>query len=53
MIENIYLVTQESKVNGQTTYNVVPCISKETAKRVVTYIIFRLMAEDPYKKLMD
>lgn len=48
MIESIYLVTQESNVNGRTTYNVVPCISKETAKEIMDEEIHTLLNGSHY-----
>lgn len=35
MIEKIWLVTQESNVDGQIMFNATPCISEETAKKVM------------------
>ena len=48
MIEKIWLVIQESNVNGEILLNVVPCISKETAKEVMDNEIHTLMNEGHY-----
>ena len=45
MIERIWLVTQESKVDGEILFNVVPCVSKETAKEIMDKEIQTLMNE--------
>ena len=44
----IYLVKQESNVDGEILFNVVPCISKETAKKIMDEEIHTLMNEGHY-----
>jgi hypothetical protein len=34
-MEKIWLVTQESNVDGEILFNVVPCVSEETAKKIM------------------
>ena len=53
MIEKIWLVTQESKVDGQIMFNVVPCISEETAKKVMQDEIRTLLNESHFIAFMD
>lgn len=48
MIERIWLVTQESNVDGEILSNVVPCVSKETAKEIMDKEIQTLMNEGHY-----
>ena len=48
MIEKIWLVTQESNVDGEIMFNVVPCISEETAKKVMQDEIRTLLNEGHY-----
>ena len=49
MIEKIWLVTQESNVDGEIIFNVVPCISKETAKKVMQEEIKTLLTASHFK----
>jgi len=53
MIEKIWLVTQESKVNGEILFNVVPCISEETAKEVMREEITTLLNESHFVTYID
>ena len=53
MIEKIWLVTQESKVDGQIMFNVVPCISEETAKKVMQDEIRTLLNESHFIAFID
>ncbi len=53
MIEKIWLVTQESKVNGEILFNVVPCISEETAKEVMREEITTLLNESHFLAYID
>lgn len=53
MIEKIWLVTQESKVDGQIMFNVVPCISEETAKQVMQKEIETLINESHFISFID
>ena len=50
MVEKIWLVTQESDVDGEVTFNIVPCISEETAKRVLQKEVQTLLSESPKYK---
>lgn len=45
MIKKIWLVTQESNVGGDILFNVVPCISKEVAKKVMQEEIETILDE--------
>ena len=47
MIEKIWLVTQESNVDGQILFNVVPCINKETAFAIMNKEAEILVNESP------
>ena len=53
MIEKIWLVTQESNVDGQIMFNVVPCISEETAKKVMQEEIMTLLNESHFIAFID
>ncbi len=53
MIEKIWLVTQESNVDGQIMFNVVPCISEETAKKVMLDEIRTLLNESHFIAFID
>ena len=53
MIEKIWLVTQESKVDGQIMFNVVPCISEETAKKVMQDEIRTLLNASHFIAFID
>ena len=53
MIEKIWLVTQESNVDGEIMFNVVPCASEETAKKVMQDEISTLLNESHFIALMD
>ena len=48
MIEKIWLVIQESNVDGEILFNVVPCVSKETAKEIMDKEIQTLINEGHY-----
>ena len=50
MVEKIWLVTQESNVDGEIMFNVVPCICLETAKRVLQKEVQTLLSESPKYK---
>lgn len=47
-MEKIWLVIQESNVDGQILVNVVPCSCEETAKEVLDQEIHTLMNEGHY-----
>ena len=47
-MKKIWLVTQESNVDGEIMLNTVPCISKETAKSIMDNEIRCLMNEGHY-----
>lgn len=53
-MKKIWLVTQESNVDGQIMYDVVPCTSEETAKKVMEQekntILTDLTESNHYKK---
>ena len=53
MIEKIWLVTQESNVDGQIMFNVVPCVSEETAKKVMQDEIKTLLNESHFIAFID
>jgi len=53
MIEKIWLVTQESNVDGQIMFNVVPCVSEETAKKVMQDEIRTLLNESHFIAFTD
>lgn len=53
MIEKIWLVTQESNVDGQIMFNVVPCISEETAKKIMQDEIKTLLNESHFIAFID
>ena len=53
MIEKIWLVTQESNVDGKIMFNVVPCISEETAKKVMQDEIRTLLNESHFIAFID
>ena len=53
MIERIWLVTQESKVDGEILFNVVPCVSEETAKKVMQDEIKTLLIESHFISFAD
>jgi hypothetical protein len=53
MIEKIWLVTQESNVDGEIMFNVVPCISEETAKKVMQDEIRTLLNESHFIAFID
>ena len=52
-MEKIWIVTQESKVDGQILFNVVPCASEETAKQVMQDEIKTLLNESHFIALVD
>jgi len=49
MIEKIWLVTQESNVDGEIVFNVVPCASEETAKNVMKEETEELLSSGHFK----
>lgn len=53
MIEKIWLITQESNVNGEILFNAVPCISEETAKEVMRKEITTLLNESHFVTYID
>lgn len=56
MENKIYLVIRESKDDGPTTFNVVPCATKETAKKVMQEEINKILSEGHFstaRKYMD
>lgn len=52
-MEKIWIVTQESKVDGQILFNVVPCASEETARQVMQDEIKTLLNESHFIALVD
>lgn len=48
--ESVYLVKQESNVDGELHFNVMPCKDMETAKRVLAEEVKTLLAESPKYK---
>ena len=52
-MEKIWIVTQESKVDGQILFNVVPCFCEETAKQVMQDEIKTLLNESHFIALVD
>ena len=50
-MEKIWIVLQESNVDGEIITNVVPCISEETAKAVMDKEIRTLLSSGKYKGL--
>lgn len=52
-MEKIWIVTQESLVDGQIMFNVVPCASEETAKQVMQDEIETLLNESHFIALVD
>lgn len=52
-MEKIWIVTQESKVDGQILFNVVPCASEESAKQVMQDEIKTLLNESHFIALVD
>ena len=52
-MEKIWLVKQESNVDGQIMFNVVPCISEETAKKVMQDEIRTLLNESHFIAFID
>ena len=50
-MEKVYIVLQESNVDGEIITNVVPCISKETAKAIMDKEIRTLLSSGKYKGL--
>lgn len=53
MIEKIWLVTQESNVDGEIMFNVIPCVSEETAKKVMQNEIRTLLNESHFIAFID
>ena len=53
MIEKIWLVTQESNVNGEIMFNVVPCTSKEVAVGIMQNEIKTLLNESHFIAFID
>ena len=52
-MKKIWLVTQESNVDGQIMFNVVPCVSEETAKKVMQDEITTLLNESHFIAFID
>lgn len=52
-MEKIWIVQQESNVDGEILINVVPCISEETAKEIMLEEIRTLMNEGHYTDYKD
>jgi len=52
-MKKIWLVTQESKVDGQIMFNVVPCTSEETAKKIMQDEITTLLNESHFIAFTD
>lgn len=50
-MEKIWLVIQESNVDGEIMINVTPCISKETAKEVMDTEVDKLLSSGKYEGL--
>jgi len=47
-MEKIWLMTQESKVDGDIFFNVIPCATEEAAKAEMEKEIRTLMNKSPY-----
>lgn len=47
-MEKIWILTQESCVNGETLFNVIPCKDFKTAKEIMDNEIKTLLSERPY-----
>jgi len=52
-MKKIWLVTQESNVDGEIMFNVVPCASEETAKKVMQDEIRTLLNESHFIAFTD
>ena len=52
-MEKIWMVSQESNVDGEIMFHVVPCASKETAQRVFENSKKEIMSEGHFSKLSD
>ena len=53
MIDKIWLVTQESNVDGQMIFDVVPCASEETARKVMRDKITALLNDSHFAAFAD
>lgn len=52
-MKKIWLVTQESNVDGEIMFNAVPCASEETAKKVMQDEISTLLNESHFIAFID
>ena len=52
-MKKIWLVTQESNVDGQILFNVVPCASKKKAQAVMKEEINTLLSEGHFKDVFS
>ena len=50
-MEKVYIVLQESNVDGERLINVTPCASKETAKAIIDEEIRALLSSGKYEGL--
>ena len=52
-MKKIWLVTQESKVDGEIMFNTIPCASEEVAKKVMQDKIETLLNEGHFVEYAD
>jgi uncharacterized protein YsxB (DUF464 family) len=52
-MKKIWLVTQESNVDGEITFNAIPCISEKTAKEVMEQEKNTILSESIHYKKYD
>ena len=52
-MKKIWLVTQESKVDGEIMFNTTPCVSEEVAKKVMQDEIRTLLNESHFIAYID
>ena len=52
-MEKIWLVTQESNVDGEIMFNAIPCASEETAKKVMKQVKNAILSECIHYKEYD
>ena len=52
-MKKIWLVTQESNVDGEIMFNAIPCASEETAKKVMQDEISTLLNESHFIAFID
>lgn len=53
MIDKIWLVTQESDVDGEIMFNVVPCASEKVAREVMQNEIKTLLSDSYFKNVFS